>query len=83
MTGQTDHSPLVPASRRDMLKVGLGAGGALFVAFGIPSLAKRFQAEGDAPSVITEAKADVAPFAPNAFIRIAKSGDITFIVPQA
>jgi isoquinoline 1-oxidoreductase beta subunit len=83
MTKQIDHSAPQSPSRRDMLKVGLGAGGALFVAFGIPTLAKRFQQDGQLPGVITEAKADVAPFAPNAFIRIEKSGDITFIVPQA
>jgi isoquinoline 1-oxidoreductase beta subunit len=83
MTKQIDHSAPQSPSRRDMLKVGLGAGGALFVAFGIPTLAKRFQQDGQLPGVITEAKADAAPFAPNAFIRIEKSGDITFIVPQA
>jgi isoquinoline 1-oxidoreductase beta subunit len=83
MTKQIDHCAPQSLSRRDMLKVGLGAGGALFVAFGIPTLAKRFQQDGQLPGVITEAKADVAPFAPNAFIRIEKSGDITFIVPQA
>lgn len=82
MTEQIDHSAPQSPSRRDMLKVGLGAGGALFVAFGIPTLAKRFQVDGQLPGV-TEARAEVAPFAPNAFIRIEKSGDITFIVPQA
>ncbi len=82
-----DHfSPQSP-SRRDMLKVGLGTGGALLVAFGIPSLANRFQSEGHAPSPgqspSVVAKAEAAPFAPNAFIRIDRSGDITLTMPQA
>jgi len=38
-----DHPAPESPSRRDMLKVGLGAGGALLVVFGIPSIAKRFQ----------------------------------------
>ena len=68
-----DHFAPQSVSRRDMLKVSLGTGGALFVAFGLPSLVKHFQTElnGRAPSLITQAKAETAPFAPNAFIRIA------------
>jgi isoquinoline 1-oxidoreductase subunit beta len=66
-------------SRRDMLKVGLGAGGALFVVFGVPTLAKRFQPDGP---MVTKAEAATAPFAPNAFIRIDKSGDITLTMPM-
>ena len=77
-----DRSAPQSPSRRDMLKVGLGAGGVLFVAFGLPSLAKRFQANGHVPSIVSQAEAEAAPFAPNAFISIAKSGEITLTMPQ-
>jgi isoquinoline 1-oxidoreductase beta subunit len=79
----TDQAASQSPSRRDMLKVGLGAGGALFVAFGVPTIANRYQSEGRAsPSVVTKAEAEIAPFAPNAFIRIERSGDITLTMPQ-
>jgi hypothetical protein len=42
-------------SRRDILKVGLGTGGALFVVFGIPSIAKHFQQDTNISSIVTEA----------------------------
>ena len=64
-----------------MLKAGLGAGGALFVAFGLPSLAKHFQPDGPALSVITKAEAETAPFAPNAFIRVSADGRVTLTMP--
>ncbi len=66
-------------SRRDMLKVGLGTGGALFVVFGIPSIAKHFQQD----TVVTEAKVETAPFAPNAFIRVDRAGAVTLVMPMA
>ena len=74
-------TPQTP-SRRDTLKVGLGVGGALFVTFGVPSIAKVLQSDKLAASVVTEAKAEAAPFAPNAFIRIDRTGDITLTMPQ-
>ena len=83
----TDHLNELSApqavSRRDMLKAGLGAGGALFVAFGLPSLAMHFQSEpdGHALSVITKAEAATAPFVPNGFIRISADGRVTLTMP--
>src|SRR3954471_24873151 len=65
-------------SRREMLKVGVGTGGALFIAFGLPSLAKHFQS---GVSVVTKAQADAASFIPNAFIRISADGRVTLIIP--
>src|SRR6202030_2319077 len=59
-----------------------GTGGALLVAFGIPSIAKRFREDTNIAS-ITEAKAETAPFAPNAFIRIDRQGDVTLVMPMA
>ena len=78
-----DRSTPQPVSRRDMLKVGLGAGGALFVIFGFPGLARQFRSEpgGHTPSVVTKAEAETAPFAPNAFIRIAADGQVTLTMP--
>src|SRR5882757_3519758 len=78
----TDRPDPESSSRRDVLKAAIGAGGALFVAFGVPSIAKRFQQDRHIASVVTEAKAETAPFAPNAFIRIERSGDITLTMPQ-
>src|SRR5260221_13028557 len=75
-----DHRAPESPSRRDMLKVGLGAGGALLVVFGIPSIAKSFQQGTNTAGIVAEAK--TAPFAPNAFIRIDKSGDITLTMPM-
>ena len=71
-----DHPAPESPSRRDVLKVGLGAGGALFVVFGIPSIAQHFQED----TIITEAK--TAPFAPNAFIRIDREGAVTLVMPM-
>src|SRR5258705_1911428 len=75
-----DHPASKSPSRRDMLKVGLGTGGALFVVFGIPSIAKRFQQDTNTASIVTEAK--TAPFAPNAFIRIDRQGAVTLVMPM-
>jgi isoquinoline 1-oxidoreductase beta subunit len=77
-----DHPAPESPSRRDMLKVGLGTGGALFVVFGIPSIAKHFQQDTNTASMVTEAKVETAPFAPSAFIRIERSGDITLTMPM-
>ena len=49
-----DHPAPESPSRRDMLKVGLGTGGALLVAFGIPSIAKQFQQDTHTASIVTE-----------------------------
>ncbi|CAM5767139.1 aldehyde oxidase [Labrys miyagiensis] len=67
-------------SRRDALKVALGAGGALFVIFGIPTIAKQFPAgsEPDKTARVAAAK----PFLPNAFVLIDPAGDVTFSMPQ-
>src|SRR5258705_199601 len=73
-----NHPAPESPSRRDMLKVGLGAGGVLFVVFGIPSIAKHFQQ--DTNTAIMEAK--TAPFAPNAFIRIDRQGAVTLVMPM-
>src|SRR5258705_9887081 len=78
-----DHPASKSPSRRDMLKVGLGTGGALFVVFGIPSIAKRFQQDTNIASIVTEAKVETAPFAPNAFIRIDRRGAVTLVMPMA
>lgn len=82
MTDHLNHTPSPePVSRRDMLKVGLGAGGALFVVFGIPSFAKQFTLDGRPASVVAKAEAASAEFAPNGFIRIAADGRVTLIMP--
>jgi isoquinoline 1-oxidoreductase subunit beta len=62
-------------SRRDLLKAGLGAGGALFFAFGIPSIAKSLQMEASAAGTTPS-------FVPNAFIKIDPSGEITLTISQ-
>jgi isoquinoline 1-oxidoreductase beta subunit len=75
-----DHPTPESPSRRDVLKVGLGSGGALLVIFGIPSIAKRFQQDTNIASM--EAKVETAPFAPNAFIRIDRQGAVTLVMPM-
>ncbi|CAH2395228.1 xanthine dehydrogenase family protein molybdopterin-binding subunit [Mesorhizobium escarrei] len=83
----TDHlnnrSAPQPVSRRDMLKVGLGAGGALFVVFGLPGLAKHLRPDpgGHTASAVTKAEAETSPFTPSAFIRIAADGQVTLTMP--
>src|SRR6202030_2782886 len=54
-------------TRRTLLGVGLGVGGALLVGFHVPS---------------AESAAEEKVFAPNAFIRIDRKGKITLIMPQ-
>jgi isoquinoline 1-oxidoreductase subunit beta len=58
-------------SRRDFLKVGVAAGGGLFVEFAIPSArGAKMGLSGD------------PAFSPNAFIRIDRAGAVTLIMPQ-
>ena len=63
--------------RRDFLRAGLGAGGALFVVFGIPSIAQHVDLPASEPDV-----ADAMSFSPNAFIRIDRSGKVTLVMSQ-
>ena len=58
-------------SRRGFLQAGVAAGGALLVGFHIP---------GGTAAAANTAKAE--PFAPNAFIRIDRQGEVTLIMPQ-
>jgi isoquinoline 1-oxidoreductase subunit beta len=65
--------PMPPShSRRDFLKLTVSAavGGGLLLAFGLPASAE----------VSDELTTD-APFAPNAFLRIDRSGKVTFVNP--
>jgi isoquinoline 1-oxidoreductase beta subunit len=59
-------------SRREMLKAGLAAGGALLLGFHVPL------GEGRA----TPSHTSTHEFGPNAFIRIDRQGRITLIMPQ-
>jgi len=59
-------------SRRDMLRVSAAAGGGMLLGFYSPF--------ADAASVETSAVA--APFAPDAFIRIDRTGKVTLVMPQ-
>ena len=68
-------------SRRDVLKVGLGAGGALFFVFGLPTLAQRLQPDPGSAVAKSAAEPEAAPFVPNAFIRIPPSGPVTLTMP--
>ena len=81
MAETSNHHSRPSVSRRDMLKAGLGAGGALFVIFGVPSLAQRLQPEPNGAAAGTAAKAEAAPFVPNAFIRIPATGPVTLTMP--
>ena len=65
--------------RRDFLRVGLGAGGALFVVFGIPSIAQHVDLPASEPDV---ADAAGMSFSPNAFIRIDRNGKVTLVMSQ-
>jgi isoquinoline 1-oxidoreductase subunit beta len=59
------------ASRREFLKVSIAAGGGLLLGFGLP----RAHAAAQAGSAL-------APFAPDAFIRIDRNGTVTLIMCQ-
>jgi isoquinoline 1-oxidoreductase beta subunit len=62
--------------RRDFLRVGLGAGGALIVVFGIPTIAQHVDLS------VSEPTAADASFTPDAFVRIARNGKVTLVMPQ-
>ncbi len=66
-----NEQPFSPA-RRDFLKLTVSAavGGGLLLGFGLPARA-----------VISDELTTGAPFAPNAFLRIDRSGSITFVMP--
>ena len=64
-----DTAPVDRISRRAFLKVGLASGGALTLGFVLPSFV----------STATAAVAD--SFVPNAFIRIARDGSVTLVMP--
>jgi len=58
-------------TRRAFLQTGVAAGGVLLVGFHIP------RAEATAANT-----AQAAPFAPDAFIRVDRQGNVTLIMPQ-
>jgi CO/xanthine dehydrogenase Mo-binding subunit len=55
-------------SRRDFLKVGVAAAGGLVVGLSLPGTG------------IVATQADARPFAPNAFVRIARDGTVTLVM---
>ena len=59
-------------SRRDFLRLTatVAVGGGLLIGFGLP-------AKGEVRDTFTSA----APFAPNAFLRIDRTGRVTFVMP--
>jgi isoquinoline 1-oxidoreductase beta subunit len=61
----------LPMNRRDLLKVALGAGGAMIVSVALPGAAGPARAQA------------AAVFSPHATIRIPASGPITFVMSQA
>jgi isoquinoline 1-oxidoreductase beta subunit len=64
-------------SRRTLLQTGAAAGGGLLLGFQSPFAAASVTNATDG------APPDVGPFAPDAFIRIDRTGHVTFIMPQA
>jgi isoquinoline 1-oxidoreductase beta subunit len=76
-----DSSTKYSPSRRDILKVGLGTGGALFFVFGLPTLAQRLQPDPGGAAETNAAAEPEAAFVPNAFIRIPPSGPVTLTMP--
>ena len=81
------------ASRRTFLKlgltVGLAAGGGMLIGFGMPAKADE-KAGADAPGAasgsVVAGDGEVAPasdlFAPNAFVRIDKTGVVSLVIPK-
>ncbi len=67
---------VVPTSRRDFLKQSALAGGALVIAFVVPS-ANRFAQAQEAGT------AAAMPFAPNAFLRIAADDSVTVLLAHS
>jgi isoquinoline 1-oxidoreductase subunit beta len=65
------HSVDTALSRRAFLKVGVAAGGGLLLGFALPTALGASSSESEE-----------TPFAPNAFIRIDRSGQITLTMPQ-
>jgi isoquinoline 1-oxidoreductase subunit beta len=67
-----EDSDLLSSSRRDFLKLSVTAaiGGGLLLGFGLPARA-----------VISDERSTGAPFAPNAFLRIDRTGKVTFVMP--
>jgi isoquinoline 1-oxidoreductase subunit beta len=66
---------VIPTSRRDFLKQTALAGGGLIIAFVVPSANRFAQAQ--------ETSAAAAPFAPNAFLRIAADDSITVLLAHS
>jgi len=64
-------------SRRDFLRTGALAGGGLVVAFTVPGM-HRFAMAQEAP-----AAAGAAPFAPNAFLRVAPDDTVTVLLAHS
>ena len=71
MTIQTPSESPGVLSRRTILRVGAAAGGGLLLGFHSPSA----DAAGTAPPAET-------PFAPDAFIRLDRTGKVTLVMPQ-
>ena len=67
----TDSLPLTTATRRGFLQASAAVGGGLLLSFGLPPAMGRAAAAGAADG-----------FAPNAFIRIGRDGQVTLIMPQ-
>jgi isoquinoline 1-oxidoreductase beta subunit len=67
------HMPPAPLARRAMLKAGLAAGGGLLIGLHLPRNAMAALGDPSTPAA-------GAAFAPNAYIRIAPTGTITFIM---
>ena len=67
-------------SRRAFLKAGVAAGGGLIIGVHLPDTA--MGAHARKPATPAAQPAPATTFAPNAFIRIAPSGDITLLMPQ-
>ncbi len=63
-------------SRRALLRAGAAAGGGLLVGFYMPF------AEAAVSNTVSGTQPDAGPFAPNAFIRIDREGNVTLIIPQ-